>query len=82
MIADSLKIAEQLDEFGKDHSITAVVLRVDSPGGGVATSQEIYDAILELKKQRKLSFPWDRLQRPAGCLSRAQPIKLSPIPAP
>lgn len=53
-IYDSLKIAEQLDEFGRDSSIVAVILRVDSPGGGVAASQEIYDAVLELKKKKKV----------------------------
>lgn len=54
VITDSIKITEQLDEFGKDGSIVAVVLRVDSPGGGVAVSQEIYDAIIELKKTKKV----------------------------
>lgn len=54
VIADSREITEQLDEFGEDNSIAAVVLRVDSPGGGVAASQEIYDAIIELKKKKKV----------------------------
>ncbi len=54
VIADSREITEQLDEFGEDNSIAAVVLRIDSPGGGVAASQEIYDAIIELKKKKKV----------------------------
>jgi protease IV len=54
VIADSQEITEQLGEFGRDDSIVAVVLRVDSPGGGVAASQEIYDAIVELKKKKKV----------------------------
>jgi protease IV len=54
VIADSREIIEQLDDFGKDDSIVAVVLRIDSPGGGVAASQEIYDAVVELKKQKKV----------------------------
>ena len=53
VISDSLEIAGQLDDFARDDSIIAVVLRVDSPGGGVAVSQEIYDAVLELKKTKK-----------------------------
>jgi len=53
VISDSLEIAGQLDDFARDDSIIAVVLRVDSPGGGVAVSQEIYDAVLELKKNEK-----------------------------
>lgn len=53
-IYDSLQITQQLDEFGRDSSIAAVILRVDSPGGGVAASQEIYEAVVELKKKKKV----------------------------
>ncbi len=54
IMTDSAEIAEQLEEFGRDDSVIAVVLRIDSPGGGVAASQEIYDAVLALKKQKKV----------------------------
>jgi protease-4 len=54
IISDSMEIAEQLGDFGRDDSIVAVVLRIDSPGGGVAASQEIYDAVIELKKKKKV----------------------------
>jgi protease-4 len=54
VINDSMDITDQLDEFAKDDSIVAVVLRVDSPGGGVAVSQEIYDAVVELRKTKKV----------------------------
>jgi len=36
MITDSQGVIEQLDEFSRDDSVKAVVLRIDSPGGGVA----------------------------------------------
>ncbi|MGV8080230.1 MAG: signal peptide peptidase SppA [Syntrophales bacterium] len=54
VITASKDIVEQLDTFGKDPSIKAVVLRIDSPGGGVAPSQEIFGAILELRKKKKV----------------------------
>ncbi|MEN6623261.1 MAG: signal peptide peptidase SppA [Smithella sp.] len=54
VIVDSRETIEQLEDFGKDDSITAVVLRIDSPGGGVAASQEIYDAVVGLKKHKKV----------------------------
>ena len=54
IITDSMEITEQLGDFGRDDSIVAVVLRIDSPGGGVAASQEIYDAVIELKKKKKV----------------------------
>ena len=52
VISSSQKTVEQIDEFGKDNSIKAVVLRIDSPGGGVAASQEIYAAIKRIKKNK------------------------------
>jgi protease-4 len=46
VIADSKKIIEQIHDFRDNDSIKAIVLRVDSPGGGVGPSQEIYDEVL------------------------------------
>ena len=41
-IEDSRAVLEALDEFARDPDIKAIVLRVDSPGGGVGPSQEIF----------------------------------------
>src|SRR5450759_666911 len=68
IISDSIKITEQLDEFGKDDSIIAVILRVDSPGGGVAASQEIYDAVIELKKKKKVVASMGSIAASGGLL--------------
>ena len=68
IISDSMEITEQLDEFGKDDSIAAVVLRVDSPGGGVAASQEIYDAVIELKKTKKVVASMGSIAASGGLL--------------
>ncbi len=54
IIHDSIDAVQQLEDHGRDDSIVAVVLRIDSPGGGVAASQEIYDAVIELKKKKKV----------------------------
>ncbi|MEN8688075.1 MAG: signal peptide peptidase SppA [Desulfuromonadales bacterium] len=48
VIADSKQVIEQLHDFRDNDSIKALVLRVDSPGGGVGPSQEIYDEVLAL----------------------------------
>jgi protease-4 len=53
-IGDSNDVVEQLNQFGKDDTIKAVVVRINSPGGGVAPSQEIYEAIVQLKKKKKV----------------------------
>jgi protease-4 len=54
MIGDSRDIIQQIEAFADNKLIHAVVLRIDSPGGAVAPSQEIYHAIGELKKRKKV----------------------------
>lgn len=49
-IMDSQGIIEDLAEFQNDHSIKAIVLRIDSPGGGVGPSQEIYEAVRDIRQ--------------------------------
>ncbi|MGQ9851889.1 MAG: signal peptide peptidase SppA, partial [Candidatus Oleimicrobiaceae bacterium] len=41
-IVDSRPIVRQLKQYRRDGSVRAIVLRIESPGGGVAASQEIY----------------------------------------
>lgn len=54
IIRNSREVNRQIDYFGKDNSVKAIVVRIDSPGGGVAPSQEIHDAILNVKKKKKV----------------------------
>jgi protease-4 len=54
IIHDSEAVVAQIQDFADDHKVRAVVLRINSPGGGVAPSQEIYQAVLELKKKKKV----------------------------
>jgi protease-4 len=53
VIYDSKEFTEQLKTFGTSSSVKAVVLRVNSPGGGVAPSQEIYEAIKKFRAESK-----------------------------
>jgi len=46
-------ISDQLHLAGEDDSAKAVVLRVDSPGGEVLASDDIYRAIAEFEKEYK-----------------------------
>ena len=54
MIADAQLISEQINEFREARSVKAVVLRIDSPGGGVGPSQEIYSELQRLAKVKPL----------------------------
>lgn len=49
----SLSVLKSLRKAATDDKIKAVLLRINSPGGTVATSQEISSAILNLKKAGK-----------------------------
>lgn len=44
-ILDSKVFIEDIKKFREDKTIQAIVVRIDSPGGGVGPSQEIYAAI-------------------------------------
>mgnify|MGYP000165083128 CR=1 FL=1 len=54
VILDSRDTIEELKKYSKDPSIKAIVLRVDSPGGGVAPAQEIYEEIKKIKSKKKV----------------------------
>ena len=49
VISSSADFIRQLKKYTKDSSVPAIVVHIDSPGGGVAASQEIYK---EIKKAR------------------------------
>ena len=53
VILDSSVIVPQLKKFGDDDSIKAIILRVNSPGGGVAASEEIYRAVKRVRDDKK-----------------------------
>ncbi len=52
LIADSDATIDQLKKFAKDDSVKAIVLRINSPGGGVGASQEIYAEVRKLKDKK------------------------------
>ena len=48
VIMDSKKIIDNLQEALDDDSVKGIILRVDSPGGAVGPTQEIYDEIVRI----------------------------------
>jgi protease-4 len=50
VIHDSRKVSEQLWEMAEGDA-PALVLRIDSPGGSVGPSQEIYEEVLRIRKE-------------------------------
>ena len=53
VISDSRDFVDQLKDYGKRAAVKSVVIRINSPGGGVAASQEIYEAIKKFREETK-----------------------------
>jgi len=51
VILDSQTTIGDLKRFSENPSVKAIVIRIDSPGGGVVPSQEIYDAVKRVRSK-------------------------------
>jgi protease-4 len=52
-ISDSREFVDTLKDYGNRSAVKSVVIRINSPGGGVAASQEIYEAIKKFRAKTK-----------------------------
>ncbi len=53
-IGDSRDIVRQIRSFREDDSVRGIILRIDTPGGAVAPSQEIYDEVLRSRTSKPI----------------------------
>jgi len=53
VILSADKTDDQLEKFAKDDSVKAIILHIDSPGGGAAASQEIYHEVLRIRNRHE-----------------------------
>ena len=53
MILSPQPVVGQLKKFADDSSIKAIILHVNSPGGGVAASEEIYREVKRIREEKK-----------------------------
>lgn len=51
VILDAQQTVGDLKKYAESPSVKAIVLRIDSPGGGVVPSQEIYDAVKRIRSK-------------------------------
>jgi protease-4 len=54
VIISSEQTVRQIKKFRDDKSIKAIVVRINSPGGGVAASQEIYEEVKRTRESGKI----------------------------
>jgi protease-4 len=53
-IKSSRKIIDQLIAYREDGGVKAIVLRIDSPGGAVAPSQEVHQEVIRTRRYKKV----------------------------
>ncbi len=70
-IVESKQIIADLKKFREDDDIKAIVIRIDSPGGGVGPSQEIFRAINKAKKVKKVISSMGSLAASGGYYAAA-----------
>lgn len=54
VITSSKSVIRQLHKYRDNPTVKAIVLRINSPGGGVAPAQEIYEEVNKIKKDKKI----------------------------
>lgn len=52
VIVEPKTVVSELKKYGDDSSIKAIVLHIDSPGGGAAASEEIYREVRRLRDEK------------------------------
>ena len=53
VIISPKQVVKQLKDFADDDSVKAIIIHVNSPGGGVAASEEIYREVKRIRDEKK-----------------------------
>ena len=69
LIRDDEERVRQLERLGKSSTARAVIVHVDSPGGTTAGSEQLYDALTELKQKKPLVVVVDSLAASGGYIT-------------
>ncbi|MGQ9701547.1 MAG: signal peptide peptidase SppA [bacterium] len=66
IITNSKRVVQDIKNFTENSSIAGILVRVDSPGGGVAASQEIYEELKKAKLEKKVVVSMGALAASGG----------------
>ncbi|MCI4626734.1 MAG: signal peptide peptidase SppA [Candidatus Magnetoovum sp. WYHC-5] len=80
VIMESEKIIEQLENYRENKSIKAIILRVNSPGGAVSPSQEIYEEVKRIAKVKPVVVSMGSLAASGGYYISAAATKIVATP--
>ncbi len=65
-IIEAKETVKNIKQFTQNKLIRAIIIRVDSPGGGVAASQEIYEAVRQARESKKVVVSMGSLAASGG----------------
>jgi protease-4 len=80
-IYSSEKINRDLDRYRRSERVKAIILRVDSPGGAVAPTQEIYKEIQRTKQEKNVIVSMGSMAASGGLYVAAPAHKILANPA-
>lgn len=80
VIESSEAIIEDLKDYREDDNVKAVILRIDSPGGGVAPSQEIHNAVVKTAEKKPVVVSMGSLAASGGYYIAAPAHKIMANP--
>lgn len=66
VIIESKKIVKDLKKYEEKDSIKAIILKINSPGGAVGATQEIYDEVKRIKKKKKIVASFESVAASGG----------------
>lgn len=81
IITDSEEAVASLKSYVKSDKVAAIIIRIDSPGGGVAATQEIYREILKAKKEKPVIASLGGMAASGGLYVAAATDKIMANPA-
>lgn len=76
VIEDSSEVLRELYHAARDKDVKAIVLRIDSPGGAVAPSEEVYNAVRRLKADKPIVVSMGSLAASGGLYSAVGASKI------
>lgn len=76
VIEDSTDVLRELYHAARDKEVKAIVLRIDSPGGAVAPSEEVYSAVKRLKSEKPIVVSMGSLAASGGLYSAVGASKI------
>ena len=80
VIEDSSDVLKELYHAAREKDYKAIVLRVDSPGGAVAPSEEIYNAVRKLKADKPIVVSMGSMAASGGLYSSLAASKIFCMP--